>query len=132
MRGQIGFLSAHRGHSRPAVAPAAARPINHHSLSDGGVAAGAMTHARVIGWSAGGHRSLRRAGYDGNAPDGGNKRHSQETAEMRFLRPARSTLLQYRARKRLRLDGTVPGIQYNRYRVGLSRAFPGQVYSQAM
>lgn len=40
--------------------------------------------------------------------------------------PLRSSLSQYRKRKQLSLDGTIGGIESNRYRPGLGSACPGQ------
>ena len=45
---------------------------------------------------------------------------------MGSLGPLRSSLFQYRKRKRISLDGTVGGVQPNRYRAGLGSAFPGR------
>lgn len=45
---------------------------------------------------------------------------------MGSLGPLRSSLFQYRKRKQLSLDGTVGGVQPNRYRAGLGSASPGR------
>lgn len=47
---------------------------------------------------------------------------------MAWLGPLRAGLSLYRKRKQLPLAGSVAAIQYNRYRAGLSRVFPDQVY----